>query len=65
MAREITNADLWSAIRGCRLFSLSIRELDATIQMHARSDLFASAVIREAAAQVKAVKEASKCAWAN
>ena len=50
--RTITNADLWSAIRGCRLGALSEAELEATIKTHSLPNaMFASQVIAEAARQ--------------
>ncbi len=55
-ARQIENADLWSAIRGLRLMQKSPSELSEIEKAHKKIDAFASRVIVEAVRQVRVVK---------
>lgn len=51
--RAVTNDDLWAAIRGIGMWSMSRGELIALRQQHVGMvDVFASRVIAEAARQV-------------
>jgi hypothetical protein len=59
--RDITNSDLWSAIRGLGMYGMTRDELIALAVEHERlsnvgRDAFASRVIAEAARQVAATK---------
>lgn len=50
--REITNDDMWSAIRGLRMWGRATEDLKALIAEHAPNPLFASQVIAKAATQI-------------
>lgn len=50
-SRPVTNDDLWSAIRGCGMTSLTKANLEAIIESHKNSPVFAIKVIVEAARQ--------------
>lgn len=50
--RTIEPDDLWSAVRGLGLHSKTADELQALIDHHGQSEMFASKVIAEAAQQV-------------
>jgi hypothetical protein len=54
--RKITNDDLWSAIRGLGMYSMSANELVALTEDHSTNKLFASQVIAAAAYQVIAAR---------
>lgn len=58
--REITNDDLWSAIRGIGMYGMTKAELLTLMHQHSvafkRDGMFASAVIAKAAQQVAATK---------
>lgn len=56
--REITNADLWAAIRGLRMARMTIAELATLEAEHRGNPLFASQVIAKAANQYAAIKQA-------
>ena len=55
-SRDITNDDLWSAIRGLGMYRKSNEELQALIAEHKDSGMFAGRVIAGAARQVLAAK---------
>lgn len=50
---DFTNDDLWAAVRGLRMNSMTVAELDRLVEQHRRSPLFASRVIAEAARQMR------------
>lgn len=58
--REITNDDLWAAIRGLGMFNMTKCELidlqRAHVAIFKRDGMFASAVIAKAAQQVASTK---------
>lgn len=55
--REITNADLWAAIRGVGMMSMSIEDVRDLATAHSGKDAFASRVIASAARQVLAIRK--------
>lgn len=56
--RNITNADLWSAIRGLGMYRMDETMLRSLFRRHTGNPLFASQVIAQAAAQVLAGRRA-------
>lgn len=54
--RNITNADLWSAIRGLGMYRMDETMLRSLYRRHTATPLFASQVIAQAAAQVLATR---------
>jgi hypothetical protein len=56
--RDISNSDLWSAIRALGMYGMSRDELQVLADHHERNPLFASKVIATAARQVAATKRA-------
>lgn len=52
MKRAFSNADLWSAIRGCRLMTRPLSEVEAVRDRHRDNPDFAGRVLHEAARQV-------------
>lgn len=56
--RAITNDDIWSAFRGCRMASCSDDELQRLFLDNKESENFAGRVIAEAAKQAMGVRVA-------
>ena len=56
--REITNNDMWAAIRGLRMAGMSLDELRMLADEHRQNPLFASQVVAKAADQYAVIKRA-------